>query len=103
MAIVTAAPDAAAFAIAAAIIVFAPSFVRRLLSAMYIGRIGYLVRIARTAFAFALLAFVFRYLTLGSLENDHFVLLARAQQVLGGDWPVRDFEDPGQPLFYLAT
>ena len=33
--------------------------------------------------------------------DDHFVMLARAQQVLYGDWPVRDFEDPGQPLFYL--
>jgi len=50
-----------------------------------------------------LLAFAFRYLTLSSIENDHFVMLARAQQVLFGDWPVRDFEDPGQPLFYLLT
>src|SRR5258705_2764171 len=30
-------------------------------------------------------------------------MLARAQQVLFGDWPIRDFEDPGQPLFYLLT
>src|SRR5437868_14241750 len=30
-------------------------------------------------------------------------MLARAQQVLFGDWPVRHFEDPGQPLFYLLT
>jgi len=30
-------------------------------------------------------------------------MLARAQQVLFGDWPVRNFEDPGQPLFYLLT
>jgi hypothetical protein len=50
-----------------------------------------------------LLAFAFRYLTLSPLENDHFVMLARAQQVLFGDWPVRHFEDPGQPLFYLLT
>ena len=50
-----------------------------------------------------LLAFAFRYLTLSPIENDHFVMLARAQQVLFGDWPVRDFEDPGQPLFYLLT
>jgi len=50
-----------------------------------------------------LLAFAFRYLTLSPLENDHFVMLARAQQVLFGDWPIRDFEDPGQPLFYLLT
>jgi hypothetical protein len=57
----------------------------------------------RRATLIGLLAFAFRYLTLSSLENDHFVMLARAQQVLFGDWPVRNFEDPGQPLFYLLT
>ena len=57
----------------------------------------------RTAVALFFLAFAFRYLTLSALENDHFVLLARAQQMLAGDWPVRNFEDPGQPLFYVAT
>jgi hypothetical protein len=48
-------------------------------------------------------AFVFRYLTSGAIENDHFIMLARAYQVLIGDWPVRDFEDPGQPLAYLVS
>jgi hypothetical protein len=57
----------------------------------------------RRASLIGLLAFAFRYLTLSPLENDHFVMLARAQQVLFGDWPVRQFEDPGQPLFYLLT
>ena len=57
----------------------------------------------RRASLIALLAFAFRYLTLSPIENDHFVMLARAQQVLVGDWPIRDFEDPGQPLFYLLT
>ena len=57
----------------------------------------------RTAVALFFLAFAFRYLTLSALENDHFVLLARAQQLLAGDWPVRDFEDPGQPLYYAVT
>jgi hypothetical protein len=45
----------------------------------------------------------FRWLSMGALENDHFVSLARAHQVLHGDWPVRDFADPGQPLTYLAS
>jgi len=54
------------------------------------------------AFAVGLAAFAFRYLTISPIENDHFVMLARAQQALYGDWPVRDFEDPGQPLFYLV-
>ena len=48
-------------------------------------------------------AFVYRYLTSGAIENDHFIMLARAHQVLYGDWPVRDFEDPGQPLAYLVS
>jgi len=57
----------------------------------------------RRALPIGLLAFAFRFLTLSPIENDHFVMLARAQQVLFGDWPVRHFEDPGQPLFYLLT
>jgi len=57
----------------------------------------------RRALPIGLLAFGFRFLTLSPIENDHFVMLARAQQVLFGDWPVRNFEDPGQPLFYLLT
>jgi len=57
----------------------------------------------RLALPIGLLAFAFRFLTLSPIENDHFVMLARAQQVLFGDWPIRHFEDPGQPLFYLLT
>jgi hypothetical protein len=49
----------------------------------------------RRALPIGLLAFAFRFLTLSPIENDHFVMLARAQQVLFGDWPVRHFEDPG--------
>src|SRR5262245_14161224 len=45
----------------------------------------------------------FRFLSTGALENDHFVSLARAHQVLHGAWPVRDFFDPGQPLAYLTS
>ena len=48
-------------------------------------------------------AFSFGYLTTGAIENDHFVMLARAFQVLYGDWPVRDFVDPGQPFAYLVS
>jgi len=50
------------------------------------------------AFVVGLVAFAFRYLTISPIENDHFVMLARAQQALYGDWPVRDFEDPGTGL-----
>jgi hypothetical protein len=51
----------------------------------------------------AVAAFGYRYLTTGAIENDHFITLARAYQVLYGDWPVRDFVDPGQPLAYLVS
>jgi len=57
--------------------------------------------IAALLVAFA--AFASGYLTTGAIENDHFVMLARAFQVLYGDWPVRDFVDPGQPLAYLVS
>jgi hypothetical protein len=50
-----------------------------------------------------LVAWAFRFLSMGALENDHFVALARAHQVLRGDWPIRDFADPGQPLAYLTS
>ena len=45
------------------------------------------------AVAVGLVSFVALYLTSGAIDNDHFVIYARAMQVLGGDWPVRDFED----------
>jgi hypothetical protein len=48
-------------------------------------------------------AFTVRYALTGAIENDHFVTFARAVQVLYGDWPVRDFEDPGFPLSYLVS
>lgn len=62
-------------------------------------------RLSPTAIAvlIGVVAFVFRFLTSGAIENDHFIMLARAYQVLHGDWPVRDFEDPGQPLAYLVS
>ena len=48
-------------------------------------------------------AFATRYALTGAIENDHFVTFSRAVQVLYGDWPVRDFEDPGFPLSYLLS
>src|SRR6266513_1057180 len=57
----------------------------------------------RPMYAVAVMAFAYGYVTTGAIENDHFVMLARALQVLYGDWPVRDFVDPGQPLSYLVS
>ncbi|HLG58031.1 MAG TPA: hypothetical protein VI485_21980 [Vicinamibacterales bacterium] len=64
------------------------------------------MRLLSTAAAPALVfvtVWAFRFLSMGALENDHFVALARAHQMLHGDWPVRDFFDPGQPLAYLTS
>ena len=47
--------------------------------------------------------FVFRYLAQTGLPNDSFEHLAGAQQMLAGEWPTRDFVDPGMPLTYAAS
>lgn len=47
--------------------------------------------------------FGFRSLSYTGFTNDHFVHLARAQQMLLGAWPVRDFVDPGMPLMYALS
>lgn len=45
----------------------------------------------------------FRFLAMNGFSNDHFLHLAGAQQMLFGDWPTRDFADPGLPLMYGAS
>jgi len=45
---------------------------------------------------------LFRFLT-SSFNNDHFVHLTAAQQILFGDWPTRDFIDIGRPLQIVAS
>ena len=55
------------------------------------------------AFAVGAIAFSARYALTGAIENDHFVTFTRGLQVLYGDWPLRDFDDPGFPLAYLVS
>ena len=55
------------------------------------------------AAAMALFTVTWRLLTFSGFSNDHYVHLARAQQMLLGDWPIRDFVDPGLPLMYAAS
>ena len=52
--------------------------------------------------AFAVTA-LWRLMTYSGFPNDHYVHLARAQQMLLGAWPVRDFVDPGLPLMYAVS
>jgi len=40
---------------------------------------------------------------LGGFENDQFVTLSQAQQIVMGDWPVRDFVALGKPLTLLLS
>jgi len=54
------------------------------------------------------LAFVitsgFRFLTLGDgFPNDHFVYITGGWQMLFGEWPTRDWVDPGLPLMFAAS
>lgn len=50
-----------------------------------------------------LLVFAYQILSYSGFPNDHFVYVARAQQMLLGAWPVRDFVDPGFTLMYAAS
>lgn len=62
---------------------------------------------AQRVIAFSAAALVvtaaFRFLALTGFPNDHFVHLTPARQMLLGDWPVRDFQDPGLPLMYAVS
>jgi hypothetical protein len=51
----------------------------------------------------ALLAFGYRYTSLNGFSNDHFVHLARAQAMLAGDLPIRDYTEEGVPLTVLLS
>src|SRR6187455_3637809 len=46
----------------------------------------------------------FRFLTLGDgFPNDHFVYISGGWQMLFGEWPTRDWVDPGLPLQFAAS
>ncbi len=53
--------------------------------------------------AVGLLAFVLRLAAFTGFENDHFMHLAWARQLLVGAWPGRDFAEPGMPLTVLLS
>ena len=58
--------------------------------------------IASAALGAGTLTVAWRFLTFPGFNNDHYVHLARAQQMLFGEWPVRDFVDPGMPFMYVV-
>jgi hypothetical protein len=48
-------------------------------------------------------AAAWQFFSFNGFPNDHYVHVARARQMLLGDWPVRDFVDPGLPLTYAIS
>jgi hypothetical protein len=56
-----------------------------------------------SAAAIFLLAAGWQFLTYNGFPNDHYFHVARARQMLLGEWPVRDFVDPGAPLQYVLS
>jgi len=50
------------------------------------------------------LAAAFRFLALkNGFVNDHFVYISGGRQILFGEWPTRDWIDPGLPLMFGAS
>lgn len=60
-------------------------------------------RVAAAAVAVAVGAFAHRFLTYSGFSNDHFVHLATGQQMLLGEWPVRDYVERGIPLMSAVS
>lgn len=58
--------------------------------------------IASAACAAGVVTVLWRVLTFAGFNNDHYVHLAGAQQILRGEWPVRDFVDVATPLMYVV-
>jgi hypothetical protein len=58
---------------------------------------------AVAALAVAAFAFAYRYLSFERFPNDHFVVLSRAQQMLMGALPVRDYSEYQAPLAVMAS
>src|SRR5678816_530649 len=55
------------------------------------------------AAAVFLAALCWQFATYNGFPNDHYFHVARARQMLLGEWPVRDFVDPGAPLQYVIS
>ncbi len=51
----------------------------------------------------AIFAFGYRFVSLSGFSNDHFVHLARAQAMLAGDLPIRDYTEEGVPLTVVLS
>jgi hypothetical protein len=69
-----------------------------------IARVGRLTPTFWAACGAFALTVLYRFLATASFPNDEHEYLAGAQQMLlAGEWPTRDFFDPGRPLMYVAS
>jgi hypothetical protein len=59
-------------------------------------------RLAAASVVTGVIAGLVRLAAAKTLPNDHYFYVAGANQVLAGEWPTRDFFDPGMPLMYLV-
>ncbi len=60
-------------------------------------------RVVIAAAAVFLGALGWQFTTYNGFPNDHYFHVARGRQMLLGEWPVRDFVDPGAPLQYAIS
>ena len=69
-----------------------------------IARVGWFTPTFWAACGAFALTVLYRFLATASFPNDEHEYLAGAQQMLlAGEWPTRDFFDPGRPLMYVAS
>lgn len=64
---------------------------------------GFHLRAVALSTFFGAICFLYRYLTFRGFNNDHYEHLSRAQQILLGDLPVRDFVQQGLPLMDMVS
>ena len=50
-----------------------------------------------------LIALLWQFLTYNGFPNEHYFHVSRGRQMLLGEWPVRDFVDPGASLQYAIS
>ena len=60
-------------------------------------------RLWATTAAIFFLTLLWQFLIYNGFPNDHYYHVARARQMLLGEWPIRDFVDPGAPLQYVFS
>ncbi len=49
------------------------------------------------------ISLLYHYASHNGFSNDHFIHVARAQAMLAGDWPIRDYVEEGVPLTVLLS